>query len=192
VHLGSDLTREPRYGVKVDHPVLTQPTVELVTSAPRRGTAPANVRFCRDDGSRVQRPSRLVGRRCGIGTAALPTARSVSAELDPYAASGCIVGAMEELRSVGRVAELGGVSVRTLHHYDEIGLVSPARPRSPASLSRTRPAAPRHPSARSAPSRPTAPGPARTDAPRRPTGEPPRHWCRSVGEQPQTPRKPPT
>lgn len=27
--------------------------------------------------------------------------------------------------SVGRVAELAGVSVRTLHHYDEIGLLSP-------------------------------------------------------------------
>ena len=29
--------------------------------------------------------------------------------------------------TVGRVAELVGVSVRTLHHWDEIGLVSPAR-----------------------------------------------------------------
>lgn len=27
--------------------------------------------------------------------------------------------------SVGRVAELAGVSIRTLHHYDEIGLLSP-------------------------------------------------------------------
>lgn len=50
----------------------------------------------------------------------------MSAALDPYAASGCIVVAVEELWSVGRVAELGGVSVRTLHHYDEIGLVRPS------------------------------------------------------------------
>ena len=28
--------------------------------------------------------------------------------------------------TIGRVAELVGVSVRTLHHWDEIGLVSPA------------------------------------------------------------------
>jgi len=27
---------------------------------------------------------------------------------------------------VGRLAELGGVTVRTLHHYDEIGLVCPS------------------------------------------------------------------
>ena len=33
---------------------------------------------------------------------------------------------MEEYLSVGRVAELGGVTVRTLHHYDEIGLVRPS------------------------------------------------------------------
>ena len=33
---------------------------------------------------------------------------------------------MGEQWSVGRVAELGGVSVRTLHHYDEIGLVCPS------------------------------------------------------------------
>ena len=32
---------------------------------------------------------------------------------------------------MGRVAELGGVSVRTLHHYDEIGLVRPSA-RTPA------------------------------------------------------------
>src|ERR1700677_4135341 len=28
--------------------------------------------------------------------------------------------------TVGRVAELAGVTVRTLHHYDEIGLVQPS------------------------------------------------------------------
>lgn len=33
---------------------------------------------------------------------------------------------MEEHLTVGRVAELAGVSVRTLHHYDEIGLVRPS------------------------------------------------------------------
>ncbi len=33
---------------------------------------------------------------------------------------------MEEHLPVGRVAELAGVSVRTLHHYDEIGLVQPS------------------------------------------------------------------
>ena len=38
---------------------------------------------------------------------------------------------MKEHWTVGRVAELGGVSVRTLHHYDEIGLVRPSA-RTPA------------------------------------------------------------
>src|SRR3984885_10617058 len=33
---------------------------------------------------------------------------------------------MEEHLSVGRLAELAGVTVRTLHHYDEIGLVRPS------------------------------------------------------------------
>ncbi|MER6916948.1 MerR family transcriptional regulator [Streptomyces sp. NPDC000594] len=33
---------------------------------------------------------------------------------------------MEEHLTVGRVAGLAGVSVRTLHHYDEIGLVQPS------------------------------------------------------------------
>ncbi len=33
---------------------------------------------------------------------------------------------MEDHWTVGRVAELAGVSVRTLHHYDEIGLVCPS------------------------------------------------------------------
>lgn len=42
-----------------------------------------------------------------------------------------MVGGVEEHLTVGRVAELAGVSVRTLHHYDEIGLVRPsARTRS--------------------------------------------------------------
>ncbi|MFE5596036.1 MerR family transcriptional regulator [Streptomyces sp. NPDC056549] len=38
---------------------------------------------------------------------------------------------MEEHLTVGRVAELADVSVRTLHHYDEIGLVRPSA-RTPA------------------------------------------------------------
>ncbi|MEU3601109.1 MerR family transcriptional regulator [Streptomyces sp. NPDC006798] len=38
---------------------------------------------------------------------------------------------MAEDLTVGRVAELAGVSVRTLHHYDEIGLVRPSA-RTPA------------------------------------------------------------
>ncbi|WP_370368756.1 MerR family transcriptional regulator [Catenulispora sp. GP43] len=33
---------------------------------------------------------------------------------------------MEEHLTVGRVAEVAGVTVRTLHHYDEIGLVRPS------------------------------------------------------------------
>ncbi|CAG6398785.1 DNA-binding transcriptional regulator, MerR family [Actinacidiphila cocklensis] len=45
---------------------------------------------------------------------------------DPHAASYRIVGDVEEHLTVGRVAELAGVTVRTLHHYDEIGLVQPS------------------------------------------------------------------
>ena len=41
-------------------------------------------------------------------------------------ASGPIVGVVDEHLTVGRVAGLAGVSVRTLHHYDEIGLVRPS------------------------------------------------------------------
>ncbi|MFJ1841038.1 MerR family transcriptional regulator [Streptomyces sp. NPDC088146] len=37
-----------------------------------------------------------------------------------------MVGGVEKHLTVGRVAELAGVSVRTLHHYDEIGLVQPS------------------------------------------------------------------
>jgi DNA-binding transcriptional MerR regulator len=33
---------------------------------------------------------------------------------------------MDDLLTVGRLAELAGVTVRTLHHYDEIGLVTPS------------------------------------------------------------------
>jgi DNA-binding transcriptional MerR regulator len=33
---------------------------------------------------------------------------------------------VDEHLTVGRVAELAGVTVRTLHHYDRIGLVQPS------------------------------------------------------------------
>jgi DNA-binding transcriptional MerR regulator len=45
--------------------------------------------------------------------------------------------------SVGRVADLAGVTVRTLHHYDEIGLVRP-HGRSPAGYRRYSGNSPRH------------------------------------------------
>ncbi|MYV72910.1 methyltransferase domain-containing protein [Streptomyces sp. SID1046] len=41
-------------------------------------------------------------------------------------ASGRTVGAMDDHWTVGRVAEPADVSVRTLHHYDDIGLVRPS------------------------------------------------------------------
>jgi DNA-binding transcriptional MerR regulator len=34
---------------------------------------------------------------------------------------------MTDDHTVGTAAELAGVSVRTLHHYDQIGLVRPSR-----------------------------------------------------------------
>jgi DNA-binding transcriptional MerR regulator len=46
--------------------------------------------------------------------------------LVPHVASGHIVEGVEEHLTVGRVAELAGVSIRTLHHYDEIGLLRPS------------------------------------------------------------------
>ena len=46
-------------------------------------------------------------------------------------ASGSIVEDVAEGYTVGRLAELAGVTVRTLHHYDAIGLV-PASLRSAA------------------------------------------------------------
>ncbi|MFD0476159.1 MerR family transcriptional regulator [Nonomuraea thailandensis] len=55
-----------------------------------------------------------------------PRPAAVSRVLDPHVASGGIVGAVEDHWTVGRVAGLAGVSVRTLHHYDEIGLVRPS------------------------------------------------------------------
>ena len=30
------------------------------------------------------------------------------------------------MRTIGEVAELAGVTVRTLHHYDELGLLCPS------------------------------------------------------------------
>src|SRR4051794_39241291 len=52
-------------------------------------------------------------------------------QLDPDATSAFNVDVMtgtstEELLTVGAVARLAGVTVRTLHHYDGIGLVSPS------------------------------------------------------------------
>lgn len=68
---------------------------------------------------------RLVVPSCGA--AAPRSALTTDSEaLDPHVASGGIVGRVEEHWTVGRVAELGGVSVRTLHHYDQIGLVQPS------------------------------------------------------------------
>ena len=49
-----------------------------------------------------------------------------AAGLDPHAASCRIVGAVDDHLSVGRLAALAGITVRTLHHYDEIGLVRPS------------------------------------------------------------------
>ena len=49
-----------------------------------------------------------------------------SEALDPHVTSCRIVVCVEEHLTVGRVAELAGVTVRTLHHYDELGLVRPS------------------------------------------------------------------
>src|SRR5687768_13106535 len=38
---------------------------------------------------------------------------------------------MDEVLTVGQVAQTYGVTVRTLHHYDEVGLLSPSE-RTPA------------------------------------------------------------
>ena len=46
--------------------------------------------------------------------------------VDPDVASCRIVDGVDEHLTVGRVAELAGVTVRTLRHYDEIGLVQPS------------------------------------------------------------------
>jgi hypothetical protein len=56
----------------------------------------------------------------------LVTRATRSEALDPHVASCRIVGGVEEHLTVGRVAGLAGVTVRTLHHYDEIGLVRPS------------------------------------------------------------------
>lgn len=62
----------------------------------------------------------------GTTAASRSALAAVSEALDPHVASGSIVGAVEDHWTVGRVAELAEVSVRTLHHYDEIGLVRPS------------------------------------------------------------------
>ncbi|HSH66467.1 MAG TPA: MerR family transcriptional regulator, partial [Bacteroidia bacterium] len=36
-------------------------------------------------------------------------------------------GAVEDVLKVGELAEKAGLTVRTLHHYDEIGLLVPSR-----------------------------------------------------------------
>lgn len=46
--------------------------------------------------------------------------------LAPHVAAGPIVDAVEDHLTVGQAAELAGVTVRTLHHYDEIGLLRPS------------------------------------------------------------------
>jgi DNA-binding transcriptional MerR regulator len=64
-------------------------------------------------------------RSCPDGTA--PAVREIT--LDPDATSGRTLVAVteeEEPVHVGEVARLAGVTVRTLHHYDRIGLLSPS------------------------------------------------------------------
>src|SRR3954471_16809303 len=57
-----------------------------------------------------------------------PVPRPPDIALDPDATSGCALVVVREEGSVnvGEVAELAGVTVRTLHHYDRIGLLSPS------------------------------------------------------------------
>jgi DNA-binding transcriptional MerR regulator len=57
-----------------------------------------------------------VGHACVAGSGAL----------DPHVASCRIVGWRGGAPDCGRLAELAGLTVRTLHHYDEIGLVCPS------------------------------------------------------------------
>src|SRR3954463_10023394 len=63
--------------------------------------------------------------------------------LDPDVASGCTLGSVNGRGgfrvNVGEVATLAGVTVRTLHHYDRIGLLSPSE-RTPAGYRRYTPA----------------------------------------------------
>ncbi|MGH3274707.1 MAG: MerR family transcriptional regulator [Streptosporangiaceae bacterium] len=61
------------------------------------------------------------------GLVAVNHVRAAECEaLDPHVASCRIVDGVEEHLAVGRLAELAGVTVHTLHHYDEIGLVRPS------------------------------------------------------------------
>src|SRR3954453_1104230 len=60
------------------------------------------------------------------GPSQRPHRDSTARFLVPHVASCHIVGVVEDHLTVGRVAELAGVSVRTLHHYDEISLVQPS------------------------------------------------------------------
>src|SRR3954451_6008484 len=65
--------------------------------------------------------------------------------LDPDVASGCTLDSVNRRGgfrvNVGEVASLAGVTVRTLHHYDRIGLLSPSE-RTPAGYRRYTPADP--------------------------------------------------
>src|SRR3954453_9105043 len=62
--------------------------------------------------------------------------------LDPDVASGCTLDSVNRRGgfrvNVGEVATLAGVTVRTLHHYDRIGLLSPSE-RTPAGYRRYTP-----------------------------------------------------
>src|SRR4028118_2091968 len=57
-----------------------------------------------------------------------PDRRAGPEPLDPDATSGCALVPVREGGpvNVGEVAALAGVTVRTLHHYDRIGLLSPS------------------------------------------------------------------
>ena len=76
-------------------------------------------------------------RPCRRSSHAVPTIA-----LDPDATSGWTLVPVKERRNpmnVGEVAALAGVTVRTLHHYDRIGLLSPSGRTAPATGSTRRP-----------------------------------------------------
>src|SRR5262249_54573844 len=64
----------------------------------------------------------------GSISSALPRCTLRSIPLDPHVASGSILLPMkpDALYRIQQVARLTGVSVRALHHYDDIGLLRPA------------------------------------------------------------------
>jgi len=73
----------------------------------------------------------MIFRQASFRAAKPAIASCIWRELDPDAASCRRVSGVDEHLTVGRVAELSGVTVRTLHHYDQIGLVRPSA-RTPA------------------------------------------------------------